>query len=180
MVSPKSDAWKSDGRQAYVQGVSAEMGTMAKRGRKPDLKRRKEARDLRRQGLTIGQIAAQLGITPQGAHHLLGKLVGPRPIMCRKCGALVFEGKRGVDNIKNPPVCLRCLANMPDAAFGDRLRSVRLARGMSQRQLAEATGLTIGRVLALEKMTTGTIRWSTLVKLIRCLGPELVRLDGRG
>jgi DNA-binding XRE family transcriptional regulator len=153
---------------------------VAKRGRKPNLERRNQARNLRRQGLTIGQIAAELGITPQGAHHLLSKSAGLRPIMCRKCGVMVFEGKRGVDNIKYPPVCLRCLANMPDAAFGDRLRSVRLARGLSQCQLAEATGLKPHAVLALEKMTTGTIRWSTLVKLIRCLGPELVRLDGRG
>jgi hypothetical protein len=47
------------------------MATMAKRGRKPDLKRRKETRDLRRQGLTIGQIAAELGITPQA--EMLGE-----------------------------------------------------------------------------------------------------------
>jgi hypothetical protein len=99
---------------------------LAKRGRKPDLKRREQARELRRQGLTIVQIAARLGISKQAAHHLLGKSAGLRPIMCRECGSLVFEDKRGVDNIRLRPVCLQCAEHAVAAIVQDVLLAVQL------------------------------------------------------
>jgi hypothetical protein len=44
-------------------------------GRRPNIIRRLEATKLRRQGLSLAEIGQRLGITPQGAHHLLT----PRP-----------------------------------------------------------------------------------------------------
>jgi predicted transcriptional regulator len=48
---------------------------MAKRGRKPDLKRRKQATDLRREGLSFPAIGKRMGVTHQAAWQLVN---GPR------------------------------------------------------------------------------------------------------
>jgi hypothetical protein len=40
-----------------------------------------------------------MGITKQGAHHLLDKALGDRPIACRDCGAVIIEDGMAMDTI---------------------------------------------------------------------------------
>ncbi len=54
---------ETEGRLLYELGDG--------QGRKPDTERRRLAAQLRLAGLTLQQIGARLGITRQGAHHLL-------------------------------------------------------------------------------------------------------------
>ena len=70
---------------------------MAKRGRKPDLKRREEARALRRQGLTLPETGRRMGITPQAAHLLVRAVPPLRPIHCRSYGNLILQGEPGIN-----------------------------------------------------------------------------------
>jgi transcriptional regulator with XRE-family HTH domain len=51
---------------------------LAKRGRKPNLERRKQARELRRQGKTFQQIGDQLGVSHQAAWQLVNGRQGER------------------------------------------------------------------------------------------------------
>jgi DNA-binding XRE family transcriptional regulator len=148
------------------------------RGRNPDLARRQQAARLRRQGLSVGEIARWLGVSKQGAHHLLGKAAGDRPIACRDCDAVIIEVGMGMDNIVRRPLCVACLANHPDAAFGERLRALRLAKGMTHAELADAVGIAKESVSRFEWGRSGNPKWALLVKLVRLLGPALVGWDG--
>jgi DNA-binding XRE family transcriptional regulator len=147
------------------------------RGRKPDLTRRQEAARLRRQGLSVGEIARWLGVSKQGAHHLLDKVAGDRPIACRDCGAVIIDAGFRMDNIVRRPLCLACLANHPDADFGERLRALRLAKGMTHAELAQAVGIAKESVSRFECGRSGNPKWKLLVKLVRLL-VKLVRLLG--
>ena len=53
---------------------------MDKRGRKPNLQRRKLAADLRARGLTLPETGKRLGITKQAAAYLLQPLGSGRPL----------------------------------------------------------------------------------------------------
>jgi transcriptional regulator with XRE-family HTH domain len=149
---------------------------MGKRGPKPNLVRRRQAKKLREQGLTLSQIAERLGITSQGVHRLLGRRA-PRPICCRKCGAVIVPiGSPGADVMRRRPVCLACLASMPDAGFGERLRALRLARGMMQSRLAMNAGVSLSTLRLYEQGLRDHPQWPMVLKLARFLGPALVGL----
>jgi DNA-binding XRE family transcriptional regulator len=112
---------------------------MARRGRKPDVARRQQVLQLRRQGLTYEQIGAQLGITKQAAHSLFGKVLADGPLLCWGCGAAVADS----DKLQGKAVlCSACKTKRPEVTFGEKLRSLRLACGMTQQELADAAGLT--------------------------------------
>jgi orotate phosphoribosyltransferase-like protein len=51
---------------------------LAKRGRKPNLERRKQAREMRRQGMTFQQIGDRLGVSHQAAWQLVNGRLGER------------------------------------------------------------------------------------------------------
>jgi hypothetical protein len=120
---------------------------MGKRGPKPNLARRRQAKKLREQGLTLSQIAERLGTNPQGAHHLLGRR-SPRPICCRQCNAVIVPiGSPGADTMRRRPVCLTCLASMPDAGFGEPIavtgRPAPVAGITARRTVLAILGLTV-------------------------------------
>ena len=62
-----------------------------------------------------------------------------RCVSCRRVVASYEERYRQV-------WCLDCLARHPEATFGQRLKALRLAAGLTKIQLREAAGLSPGRI----------------------------------
>jgi transcriptional regulator with XRE-family HTH domain len=60
-------------------------------------------------------------------------------------------------------------------AFGRRLRERRLAELLNQRFLAEDAGVPIGTIRNHEQGRSRTARHRTVMALVACLGPELLR-----
>jgi hypothetical protein len=96
-------------------------------GRKPDLERRRQAAELRAQGLTLAEVGRRLGITHQAARHLLHPLVrrSGRPVRCAACGQAIRA--HGAKQDGRGTRCLACLARTPGATFGQRLRACYLS-----------------------------------------------------
>jgi transcriptional regulator with XRE-family HTH domain len=117
------------------------------RGRKPDWERRRLVADLRSQGLTLGQIAERLGVTRQAVHQLLSAQGVRTTLACCLCGAEVARGSAG-----NRPVrCLACLDKQPEATLGQRLKTYRLVRGLTQKELAAQAGVGVSSLRAWEQ-----------------------------
>ena len=53
--------------------------------------------------------------------------------------------------------------------FGQRLRELRAERGMTQKQMAEAIGVSPAYLSALERGKRGTPRWILVQQIIACL-----------
>jgi hypothetical protein len=94
-----------------------------------NVERQAEALRLRAGGLTLAQIARELGCTRQGVHSLLAPShARPRqPMPCAGCGVLLGPASAGQD--RDPALCLTCLADRPHATFGQRQRAHRIAAG---------------------------------------------------
>jgi transcriptional regulator with XRE-family HTH domain len=65
---------------------------------------------------------------------------------------------------------------MPDTTFAQRLRSLRVAHGLTRAALERACGLSRGVVANVER-DEHTPRAATVVRLVRVLGPGLY-VDG--
>jgi transcriptional regulator with XRE-family HTH domain len=104
-------------------------------GRKPYRMQRREAARLRANGLTLAEIGRRLGKSPQGAASLLHPLRETPVAICRRCGAAVVS--RGALPDARPALCLSCLAECPEATFGDRLQAFRLAAGLTRKEFAK-------------------------------------------
>jgi transcriptional regulator with XRE-family HTH domain len=143
-------------------------------GRKPDAHRRREAAALRRQGLRLAEIGRRLGISRQAAHHLLVKSPGANPICCHECGVVIVLSATGMGGVGGLTWCKACLATQPEASFADRLRSLRLARGMTPEGLARAAGVNRGTIGRFERGGSANPMYPLLVRLVRILGPLLV------
>ena len=136
---------------------------MARRGRKPDLERRRRAAELRAQGLTFTEVGRRLGVTRQAAQSL----VRPRlaaTASCASCGAPVPWGG---------PRCLACVTADPAATFPERLQACRLAGGLTQAQLAAQAGLSHAIVANYER-GRGRPRARRLAARARVLGTGLL------
>src|SRR5207253_6633649 len=144
-------------------------GEMTERGHKP-ASSREEAK--------LAAVGRRLGLSHNMAGFPLGRLPRAEPVRCRQCQRVITRGESGLDNLKRRPLCLRCLARMPDPTFGERLRALRLAQGLSRARLAEAAGVPATVIRAHERNEVRSPRYDTLVKLARVLGPMLVGLAG--
>src|SRR4051794_24890572 len=114
-------------------------------GRKPDLARREQARRLRARGLTLQQLAVRLGVTRQGAAYLLQDVVRQKPpAHCRQCAAPLHPVALPRDDRK--VYCPGCLARHEEASLAERLRSLRVAAGLSQYELARRLGVVLNLV----------------------------------
>lgn len=116
-------------------------------GRRPDAERRRRALDLRAQGLTFEEIGRRLGITHQGARHLVLAAAGQRkagPPMCVACAGPLPRGSRARR-------CPACVVADPAAPFGEWLWAARIRAGLTQQQLAVRAGLGAGRVHEYER-----------------------------
>ncbi len=124
-------------------------------GRKPDVERRRQAAFLRSAGLTLQQIADRLGVTRQCVHLLLRPT--PRAqsfkLLCAVCGKPLDTGG-AVSRDAGRALCLDCLARALDAPFWQRLKSLRLAAGLTRVELERRAGLTRGKVAEYEDRGT--------------------------
>jgi hypothetical protein len=147
-------------------------------GRPRDAARRAEAARLRRNGLTFAEIGRCLGVTRQCASALLRPPVPKRkssaPATCYVCG-------RPLVALAGPPVpaesahgtlCLPCLAKQPDATFAQRLRSCRVAAGLSAARLGALAGLPQGRV-GRHEAGSSPPKYDHLRRIAAVLGPRL-------
>ena len=99
---------------------------------------------------------------------------GPRrqTIFCRDCGVAVTEFVTAALGA-GPVWCPQCLDKHAEATLGQRLLALRLAAGLSQRELAEAHGLWRASISWYER-DWGQPLPETLAKLTRVLGAGLV------
>jgi hypothetical protein len=100
---------------------------------------------LRARGSTFREIGRRLGLSAEGVRYMLG-LTPPRPrpvrpdLRCANCRR-VIPGSGTTGRTAGAVYCTTCLASMPDATFAQRLRSLRVARGLSRAALARLSGL---------------------------------------
>jgi DNA-binding XRE family transcriptional regulator len=109
-------------------------------GRKPNQERRRQAMRLRTQGLTLEEIGWRLGMTHQGAHSLLRPPQGNPAVACARCGAAIVSAG-ALPRDAGTARCLPCLAGHPDAGLVQRLKALRLAAGLLQKELAREAGV---------------------------------------
>jgi DNA-binding XRE family transcriptional regulator len=130
------------------------------------MSRQTEAARLRAQGLTLEAIGQQLGISRQGVHQHLRTGIRSR---CSKCGREI--SLRYTRREHRLALCADCLPS--DAHFGQRLKVLRLAAGMTQIELAKKAGVGHSALVQYE-LGNELPRWDNLVKLIRVFGVRLV------
>jgi transcriptional regulator with XRE-family HTH domain len=109
---------------------------------------------------------------------LRGSEVALPPVRCRACAAPVVA--RPDSRARGPVYCRACLSARPDVPLRDRLRSLRVAAGLSQRALAERIGLSHGVIAGAEQGRHDHSSWDIVRALVEVLGVELVpgrRLD---
>jgi transcriptional regulator with XRE-family HTH domain len=127
--------------------------------------------ELRARGLTLAEIGRRLGLSRQLVHYYLRRAGVPpgRVACCRACRKAIAAGFRSLTDAV-PAYCLDCLP--ADASFGVRLKACRLARGLSQRDLAARAGLPAAAPTAYE-LGRQEPRLGVLVRLARLVGPQL-------
>lgn len=112
------------------------------RGRPPNHARRRRVAELRGRGLTLREIAGELGVTHQAVSELLTKarLPAPRGVPCSLCDKLIpTPAAMAAD--RPGALCLDCLRRTPDASEGQRLLAYRLASGLTRDEVAHLAGL---------------------------------------
>jgi transcriptional regulator with XRE-family HTH domain len=137
----------------------------------------RRAAELRAHGHTYAEIGRNLGMTRQGATKLLNSTGSPRvpfAIRCSSCTAAFAQGYHTM-KLNGDVLCIDCLRSSPEASFSQRLKTFRLAAGLSQHELAHRLGVQPLRISVLERGLY-TPRWEQLLRLVEILGPELVTL----
>ena len=70
-------------------------------------------------------------------------------------------------------LCLPCLAQRPDVAFGEHLKSFRLAAGLKIVDLARQAGIRATVISGYEHGRIGTPSWTIMIRLFQALGVSL-------
>ena len=144
-------------------------------GKKPNLRRRRQAAELRARGLTLAEVGRQMHCTRQAVHQLLDsrpRRSRPRPrktVACPGCRAALPLPRFA--HAGPPTLCLPCLARRPRASFAQRLRAHRIAAGLSRAALARKAGLARRAIATLERGEHRPQR-GTLRRLAEALGVE--------
>jgi hypothetical protein len=146
-------------RECAGQSLSKRRDRLRAMGRKrnphlgslPDRQQRDQVAAVRAQGLSFAAIGAHLGIRKQAAWYLCRQEPARHPfgVRCATCAAVVADRyfqERTVGEV----LCRACLAAGPAASFALRLRSLRVAAGLTQRALEQAGGLSLGRLKEFE------------------------------
>src|SRR5262249_43819107 len=88
---------------------------------------------------------------------------------CAKCnGVLAVEVM--TDKTNHGALCLACVARLHNVPFSLRLKSYRVAAGLSRSQLAQRAGVTYNLIGIYDRGYAGLPRKFNLQKLIRALG----------
>jgi transcriptional regulator with XRE-family HTH domain len=144
-------------------------------GRKRHPARWRKAAALRARGLSLPQIGRRLGITHQGVRHILRR-IGPAaalpPVRCCACAAPIVDRSDGGD--LGRVYCRACLSAHPEVPLADRLRSLRIAAGLTQVELARRTGVSDRTIGHIECGAWQSPSWPRVRPLIEALGAELV------
>ena len=148
------------------------MGRMRSSPR-PDVRRRRQMVRLRLQGFTLREIGRRLGVTYQTVAYHLRKSGHAPPLACAGCGAALAN--RG-GPLARPVYCTSCLRARLEVPFGVRLRSLRLAAGLSQQELAQRAGLTVNTV-RVHEAGIGALRAATVERLAQVLGQRLLESE---
>jgi DNA-binding XRE family transcriptional regulator len=145
-------------------------------GRKPDLARRRKAAALRARGLSFTEIGRRLGASCQGVRYMLGlvpRWVRPaRPdLRCGRCRRAIL-GSATAGKTSATVYCVVCLARLPVATFAQRLRSLRVARGLTRAALESAAEVA-REALARYEQGRSLPRPEIFARLVRVLGVGL-------
>jgi transcriptional regulator with XRE-family HTH domain len=144
-------------------------------GRKPNLQRRRHVMRLRAQGLSLSEIARRFRISKQAVWSLLNhrpRLTSARAIPCSRCGGQI-RSAGALPRDAESALCTTCLNQSPDSPFGQRLKSLRLAAGLSLTDLSRRTGLSPGSIRAYEEGLRMPRR-ATIGRLVRVVGGGLL------
>jgi DNA-binding XRE family transcriptional regulator len=144
-------------------------------GRKPDLERRQHALKLRDRGWSLSAIAHKYGVTKQAVWSLLNvrpQRTRTRTATCSCCGSLIVSDG-AVSHDEGSALCLDCLELLPNVSFAQRLRSLRLAAGLSRTDLAVRSGISPGSIRAYEDESRRP-HPRTLRQLAQFLGTSLL------
>jgi DNA-binding CsgD family transcriptional regulator len=129
---------------------------------------------LRARGLSLAEIGRRLGVSRQCVQYTLHSMGRRRSysVPCAGCGgAIVSDGALPSD--AGAALCMPCLARQPEVSFAERLKALRLAAGMTKKELADRTGLSYEMVWHYEHGTY-VPRRPRVMSLMRALGPGLV------
>src|SRR2546426_514853 len=121
-------------------------------GRRPDHALRKLVTELRGRGLSMAEVARQLGVSRQAVFSLIryADLSCPQGVPCTACHVLIpTPAPRPEDS--PGALCLRCLERTPGVTTAQRLRAYRLAAGLSRADVAWLAGLPSGAVQYAER-----------------------------
>jgi DNA-binding XRE family transcriptional regulator len=146
-------------------------------GRNPDHERRQEIITLRAQGYSLAAIGRRLHLSRQSIHEVLtrcAKLTVHLGAHCQACGVEITRRPELTSN-NRLVLCLACLAQLPETTLGQRLKTYRVAAGLTQPELAEQIGVNMPTLASHEQDATAPA-WPTLTKLIRVLGVGVVDL----
>lgn len=140
-----------------------------------DHDKRRALKELREQGLSFAEIGKRVGTTKQAVQRTLAdtKVTVKLGLHCRQCDYLIYVGER-ILWTRQTALCLACLGKMPEASFADRLKALRVARGLSQVDLAREATLSRSTIRQFESGEIQNPKFNTLRKLVKILGAKLV------
>jgi HTH-type transcriptional regulator/antitoxin HipB len=142
-------------------------------GRRAYSARRRQAERLRARGLSLPEIGRRLGVSHQAVGGMLrGSDIALPPVLCCACAGDVVVRSDSRD--RGRVYCRACLSARSDVPLGDRLRSLRVAEGLTQQALAERTGLSRSGVAHAEQGAHDRLSWRIVRALVDALGVELV------
>jgi transcriptional regulator with XRE-family HTH domain len=145
------------------------------RGRRPNPQRRRLIALLRAEGLTYEQIGERLGVSHQSVQQTLQRTGNARlvPIRCCQCATIITRLRTVKDN-NGSVYCRECLP--AGATFGQRLKTQRLAQGLTLMALGEQTGISWNLLSKYERDLVEP-KCCSLMKLIRVLGVALMAVE---
>src|SRR5262245_25160967 len=92
---------------------------------------------------------------------------------CHDCEQLLFRSDRQLRR-GGPLWCLRCLQRHPEATLGQRVRSLRMALGLTQGKLADWAQLSRATIAKAERGGMQRPHPRTIARLRKVLGAELL------
>jgi len=152
-------------------------------GRKPNLERWRRVEELRAAGLSLPEIGRCLGITHQAVAAVLRNIrmtrARVRSVACAGCGEPIISAGC-LPSDRGKALCLGCLAQRPEAPFGQRLKAFRLAAGLTKAELGSRCGLPSSALCKYEGQGV-TPYIAAALRLVEALDVSLkaLGLDGR-